>query len=396
MATESYHVAAAGHICFDIIPKFPDTGAKNISDIMTPGKLVNMGPVSTSTGGPVSNTGIGLHILGLDVRFMAKVGDDAFGSAVVEKLAGIASEEGIKVERGAHTSYTVALAPPGIDRIFLHHPGTNDTFNSHDVDYGLVGGARIFHLGYPPLMAALYANEGAELVEIFKKAKKTGATTSLDMSLPDPNSESGKAPWSTILPKLLPYVDIFLPSIEEAVFMMQRDRFVSMKQEHGGAELIDFFGVGDYTQLAGQFIEMGSKIVALKSGHRGFYMKTADKAKFKDMGHAAPTKPDNWSDRELWAPAYHVDPIASATGSGDSSIAGFLSAYLNDEPIERCLRYANTVGSCNLTQLDALSGLKNWADTTALVENVGRKTNDVHIDNDAWKFDDEARIWIKQ
>ena len=132
MAAE-FDVAVGGHICFDIIPKFPDTGARTIGELLRPGKLVNVGPVATSTGGPVSNTGIGLHIMGIKVAFMAKVGDDDFGKAIIERLERIASSEGIKVAEGAHTSYTVAIAPPGIDRIFVHHPGTNDTFISTDV-----------------------------------------------------------------------------------------------------------------------------------------------------------------------------------------------------------------------------------------------------------------------
>ena len=396
MAGNSFDVAAAGHICFDIIPKFLDTGARSIGEILTPGKLVNVGPVATSTGGPVSNAGIGLHLLGLKVHFMAKVGDDAFGSAIIERLGAVASAEGIRVEKGGHTSYTVALAPPGIDRIFLHHPGTNNTFVSGDVNYDLVAQARHFHLGYPPLMKALFAEQGKELTATFRRAKEAGATTSLDMSLPDPNSESGRAPWDRILKQTLPYVDIFLPSIEEAVFMMQRARFLRMKAERGGAELIDYFDASDYSELAETFLAFGSKMVALKSGHRGFYVRTADKSKFVDMGRARPAYPDNWSDRELWCPAYHVDPIASATGSGDSSIAGFLTAFLRGETIERALKYANTVGSLNLTQLDALSGLRDWAETTALMEDRSRKLNDFQIRVPGWRYEQDLLMWVKR
>ena len=396
MSNDTFDVAAAGHICFDIIPKFFDTGARQIGEIMTPGKLVNVGPVATSTGGPVSNTGIGLHILGMDVKFMAKVGDDAFGKAIIERLNQVASADGIKVEKGGHTSYTVALAPPGIDRIFLHHPGTNNTFVSGDVNYDLVGKAKSFHLGYPPLMHDLFSNGGEELIATFRKAKQAGATTSLDMSLPDPNSESGKAPWDKILTKLLTYVDIFLPSIEEAFFMMQRDRFLKMKKDHGGAELIDFFSADDYTALAERFLELGSKIVCLKSGHRGFYIRTANKARFADMGRAKPANADNWSDRELWCPAFNVDPIASATGSGDSSIAGFLSAFLRGESIERALKLANTTGSLNLTQLDALSGLKNWDETSKMADDKSRKQNDFEIKTPGWSFDNELLMWVRK
>ena len=48
----------------------------------------------------------------------------------------------------------------------------------------------------------------------FEKAKEAGATTSLDLSLSNPESPAGKADWPAILRKTLPYVDIFVPSIE--------------------------------------------------------------------------------------------------------------------------------------------------------------------------------------
>ena len=58
-----------------------------------------------------------------------------------------------------------------MDRIFLHCTGANDTFGYEDVNYGIVGTAKIFHFGYPPLMKKVYRNDAAELTRIFKKAK---------------------------------------------------------------------------------------------------------------------------------------------------------------------------------------------------------------------------------
>lgn len=396
MTHDMFDIAVAGHICFDIIPQFLDSGATDFSQIMTPGKLVNVGPVATSTGGPVSNTGIGMHILGMKVHFMTKVGDDAFGAAIIERLAKLTSTAGVKVEKSAHTSYTVALAPPRIDRVFLHHPGTNDTFASSDVNWDLVAKVRHFHLGYPPLMKGLYGNEGRELTDIFRRAKEAGATTSMDMSLPDPNSESGRAPWKKILQNTLPYVDMYLPSIEESLFMLDRERFLKMKAAHGGKELIPFITPDDYTAISDSFIEMGSKIVALKSGPHGIYMHSADKSRFKTMGRAQPKDADNWSDRELWCPAIHVHPIASATGSGDSAIAGLLSAFLRGESIERTLKYANTVGGLNLTRLDAITGLKNWEDTTALLDDPQQRVERFDLKDPAWRWNDGLKMWIKR
>ena len=58
-----YDAMAAGHLCFDVIPRFGETGAARIEDILRPGKLVVMGEAAMSTGGPVSNTGIALQRL---------------------------------------------------------------------------------------------------------------------------------------------------------------------------------------------------------------------------------------------------------------------------------------------------------------------------------------------
>ncbi|MBN1900378.1 carbohydrate kinase family protein, partial [Candidatus Sumerlaeota bacterium] len=384
---KSIDAAVAGHICFDIIPRFSDTGITDIAGLLTPGKLVQVGEAALSTGGPVSNTGIGLRIFGVNVLFMAKVGDDEIGQLIIKRLKSQGHAEGVKTASREASSYTIALAPPGIDRIFLHNPGTNNTFTSHDIDYSLVEKCGLFHLGYPPLMRALYSNGGAELVECFRKAKKAGATTSLDMCLPDPKSESGKIDWRSILEKLLPYVDIFLPSIEEAYSMMKPDEFWKRRDKVGGGEIINDIAPEEYSALAKGFIEMGCRMTALKTAHRGFYFRTGAPASFEKLGAAKPASPENWANKELWAPAFLVPQIASATGSGDSSIAGFLSAYLRGYSLERCLVMANVAGHLNLLELDALSGLRPWEEVTALVDSGALTPIDPNIKTQGWNFD---------
>jgi len=392
--TRPVDVAAAGHICLDIIPRFPEGVGKTIEEIMRPGKLVNVEEAAISTGGPVSNTGIGLAILGMDVEFMTQVGDDYFGEAIITRLRKSGHSEGVKIAKGQFSSYTIAIAPPGIDRIFLHNPGTNNTFTSESVDSELVKKAKLFHLGYPPLMRGLYSNDGEELMKTFKKAKEAGATTSLDMSLPDPTTESGRVNWDLALKKTLPYVDIFLPSIEEAMFMNQRDRFFELKKQTGGAEILELLKGPDYTELAETFLAYGSRMVGIKSAHRGWYFKAGSKDKLTGLGPAQPKDLDKWAGRELWCPAFHVPKIASATGSGDSSIAGFLSAYLRGECIERCLQFANCVGFQNLHELDALSGIKTWEETVKMVES-GLEQNPLDPETPGWNWDANWRMWVR-
>ncbi|NIA14966.1 MAG: carbohydrate kinase family protein [Nitrospiraceae bacterium] len=387
-----YDAMLAGALCLDVIPRFPDTGATQIAEIMRPGKVVNMEEAQISTGGPVSNTGLNMKTLGNKVCFCARTGDDEFGVLTIRRLQASGNADGVHVVKGADSSYTIVVAPPGIDRIFLHCPGTNNGFVPDDLDPTLIARCRHFHFGYPPLMRHIYENEGEDLREVFRIAKDAGATTSCDMTLPDPDSASGAVNWRGVLAKTLPYVDLFLPSIEESFYMLEPQAFLEMKREHAGAELIDFFTPAQYSWVADEMLAMGCKIVSLKSGHRGFYLKTASGDTFDGMGAAQPGDAGNWSSRELWAPAYQAPQFGSATGSGDSAIAGLLSAFLRGRSIEESLLYAVCCGLQNVQVLDAVSGIRPWDETTATIAER-LPTIDAHIDADGWRWHEEAGLW---
>jgi len=137
---------------------------------------------------------------------------------------------------------------------------------------------------------------------------------------------------------------------------------------------------------------MGAKMVTLKSGHRGFYIKTASKEKFEGLGAAKPADADNWANRELWVAAITVEHFGSATGSGDSSIAGLLTAFLNGLTIEESLKYATCLGYQNVCVLDAVSGTKDWETTTKMIE-ANMPKIDVHLDSPGWKCIDEYGLY---
>ena len=389
---KSYDIMVAGHLCLDIIPRFADTGATKIQEIMRPGKLVNVGKAIVSTGGPVSNTGINMKTLGGNVCFCACTGDDQFGKLTIDMLKDSGNADGIHVLAGESSSYTVVVAPPGIDRIFLHNTGTNDQFSADDLNPELISQCRHFHFGYPPVMEKIFADEGMELQKVFRLAKEAGATTSCDMTLPDPDSVSGKAPWRKILENILPYVDIFVPSMEETFYMLHPEEFLKMKEKHANADLLDYFTPEDYSRTADEILAMGCKMTTLKSGHRGFYIKTGSKKSFETLGAAKPADADNWANRELWIPAFVPGHFGSATGSGDSSIAGLLTAYLRGLTIEEGLKYAVCCGLQNVRVLDAVSGIKPWDETTAMLQD-NMPLLDANINADGWNWSDVHGLW---
>ena len=360
MAKREIDVVAAGHICVDITPTFGEVAGARVEEIMRPGKLLVVGAPAISTGGPVSNVGLALRRLGLRASLMGKCGDDPFGEMLLElvKREAPGAEAGMRLSPGEQTSYTIVVALPGIDRIFLHCPGANNTFGPEDVDRDILRSARLFHFGYPPLMERMFSSGGEALAQIMQSAAQAGAATSLDLALPDPASPAGRADWRQILKASLPHTDVFLPSLEETMFMLRRERFEELSGRPGG--VLDGATAGDLRALAEEAIEMGASIVVIKCGHLGAYLKTG-----KSLGRAADLLGlgDEWRSVELFEPACRVRKIFSATGSGDSAIAGFLCALLRGEPPRRCMQVLTAVGAQNLSAFDAVSGIRSWDET---------------------------------
>ena len=193
-------IVVAGHICLDIIPRI--NAAVPLAELLRPGALVEIGPPVVSTGGAVSNTGLALRRLGVRTRLIGTIGADLFGDAIRRVLAGHdpALADALIVCPGAQTSYTVVLNPPGVDRTFLHCPGANDEFAAGDIPYDDLGGARLFHFGYPPSMRRFHADDGSELATLFERVRARGLVTSLDMTQPDAASPAGQADWHAIPP----------------------------------------------------------------------------------------------------------------------------------------------------------------------------------------------------
>lgn len=388
MKTSTSEVVVAGHICLDVIPTFYAG-----DDLPKPGQLSLVGSPILSTGGSVSNTGLALHHLGIETQLMGKVGDDVFGRVVLDLVKSRNSKlaDGIIKAPGETTSYTVVLSLPNRDRSFLHCPGANDTFRSVDLKMDRISHTRLFHFGYPPLMAQMYTKDGLELVEIFRKVKHLGVTTSLDMVMIDPHSPAGKANWEAILQSVLPYVDIFLPSIEEILLLLGRsaDKDVWVDQNSRGDRLHMSF----LRETADLLLGWGTKVVVFKMGQLGIYMRTAKLECLTDFGAAAPSNLVAWANRELWSPIFQIDRFGGTTGAGDSAIAGFIAALLRDKTPEETLMFACATGACNVEASDALSGLKKWDETWARIAG-GWARIPLNFNEPGWQIDSSTQLWL--
>ncbi|MGH7491638.1 MAG: carbohydrate kinase family protein [bacterium] len=363
----AFDVVAAGHICLDIIPPFAASNKLAFGKVFQPGKLLQIGNVVLGTGGPVSNTGIALSKLGGRVAFMAKVGNDAFGQIIVDKMSAWGNAQGIYRDAAQGSSYSVILAPPGIDRIILHHPGCNDSFTAETLNWDIVRSARHFHLGYPPLMRSLFIDEGEELAGILQKVKALGVSTSLDLALPDPESEAGRMNWRNWFVRVLPHVDFFTPSIEEIMLLRRRSEWESLRRS--AASFVEAVPAQQYHAIAEECLALGCGVSILKAGHHGMYARTANAQRIARISLLA-ANAASWANRELWGAAYHHENVQSAAGAGDSAVAGILTATLLGKTLEETLQFGNCLGYQNLRALDTVSGVGTLAETETLLKSL--------------------------
>ena len=311
-------VAVAGHCCLDLFPTA-------LEGRVAPGRLVGVGPALFSPGGSVCNTGIALHRLATPVRLFGKVGPDQFGDNLLELVRRNGPElaRDFLTSKRRATSYSIVLQPPAADRCFLHHEGANATYKRANLDFEKMRNVRILHFGYPPLMLHIFSGDD-DLVEIFQEAHRRDMLTTLDMSLPDVHSDGAQIDWAAWLLRHLPHCDVFLPSQDELLWFLRETD-----------------GCADVDCAMDWCLSAGAKCVVVKCGTDGMRMKLKAEPG-RVYKHAA----------------FRVDNVKGTTGSGDASVAGFLTILLDDpKPSQRHLEFACAVGACCVEALDATSGI---------------------------------------
>jgi sugar/nucleoside kinase (ribokinase family) len=373
---KKYDAVIAGYTCVDMIPDFKKTGSpSDLSSLFKPGKLIEIDGMIYVLGGAVPNTGIAMKKFGMKVFLNGLVGDDFIGKMVKERLDEYDLSEGLKTTDQAGTAFSIVLAPPGTDRIFLESPGCSNIFDLEYINFGAVSQSRLFHFGYPPLLKQFYQNDGSQLRDLLARVQSLGVATSLDFSLPDPESESGKLNWPKIMHQLLPFTDIFVPSLEELLKIMQPlvyDELISSSRDH---DILEIASVDMIRDLGKQIINLGVKVLLIKAGHKGAYLLTGDINSLNSRGGLT-LSTEEWNHQELWCNAYKADPskIRNSSGAGDTSAAAFLSAILLGKNPELSVKYAALAGRNNLYCTNIYDDLDNW---DSMTEEINSVTNEL-------------------
>ncbi|HVK04013.1 MAG TPA: carbohydrate kinase family protein [Armatimonadaceae bacterium] len=295
-----------------------DTVGTVIDALPPKGTLALIDRIELHVGGNAANTGIGLARLGVSVAVLGKVGSDGFGDHLVGVLDAHGVETaGVRRDASAATAATIVTVHSDAERSFLHVIGANAAFTAADVDWDILGGARLLYVAGLQLMTAF---EGDGVARTLAEAKRRGLVTTLDTVM-NPRS----AGWAGLEPAL-PYLDWALPSFEEARALTGEDT-----------------PEGQTAKLRAS----GAKSVAVKLGADGCYV--------------APAGADAFT-----VPPFPVRAV-DALGAGDAWAAGFLTGLTEGWSPERCARFANAVGACCVQALGATTGIRSRAETLALL-----------------------------
>lgn len=364
-------IAVAGTLCVDSTPGFSESQrVQQIGDLLKPGKLLNIGAMNNSVGGALPNTGLALKKFGSDVMLIGKIAKDSYGQIIHDTFEAYGAAEDLIYVEDESTSYTLVIAPPGIDRIFLHHPGPNASFGYEDLDFDKISQCGHFHFGYPTIMRKMYQNNGKETVRIFKKIKELGLTTSLDLSAVEDGSEASKEDWKQILQDVMPYVDFFVPSIEELGYMMDKERYCQWNERAAGTDVTMILDIEkDVKPLAETLLSWGAKCILIKCGAKGMYLRTAS----SEVMQTIDPQFASWDNLSIFEKSYVPDRIRSGTGAGDTSIAAFLKSAIEGYPAERCLQLATATGASCITEYDTLSGLLSFDEMIAKIDGGWKK-----------------------
>lgn len=396
----------AGHVCIDLTPGLDiHHEVDSVSELMRPGALLDVTGLTVSPGGAVSNTGLSLARMGMDVGLVGRVGADPLAEMLRRELAAAGSEAQIELVEDASsgTSYSVILPIPGLDRIFLHDSGANDNFSVRDLTEGLRrfgaeqtgdGAPRLMHFGYPTAVASMYRNGSGPLAALLTAARERKMTVSLDFSLPDPEGEAAAAPWRDILAAAMPLTDLCFPSVEELSLMIDPAGFYQRERTGSGAEAFSC----DYGYaLAGELLQLGAAVVAVKLGGRGLLLRWDPDAsqRLHDTGMIvlgerlpveAPASPSGTLETidALLVPSYPVERVVSATGAGDTAIAGFLAALLSGGSLVDAAETGCVAGRNAVTTVDAVSSAQSLTVMNAFRRKTSHRSEVIFEDSSAW------------
>lgn len=297
-----------------------DVLGRPVEAIPPGGQVAFIDEIRLTVAGTAGGTAIDCAKLGLKTRAIGAVGDDEKADFVLATLSRHDVDvAGMRRLSGVPTSATILNVRPNGDRPALHQRGASDAFTLTEADYPAALDAKFVHVGGMPLLAKF---DGAPTTAFLKAAKAAGRITTFDLL------SATSATMATLRPSL-PFIDYFVPSIEDAALMS---------------------GIDKPEEAARFFRDLGARNCLLTMGGEGCVVMT-DEATFR-------------------LPAFDI-VVKDTTGCGDAFTAGLIASFNRAWDIEKAARFASACGALVATGLGSDAGIVNFEATEKLM-NTGR------------------------
>lgn len=290
-----------------------DVLGRPVTHIPERGGVAFIDEIRLTVAGTAGGTVVDTAKLGLRSLAVGAVGADEKADWVLQTLEkhGVDTSAMQRLE-GLPTSATMLNVRPNGDRPALHVRGASDHFDVPPEMYDLVFDAPLIHLGGTGLLKKL---DGPASETLLRQAKARGRTVTFDLLAAD-------AATIGIVEPLLPHIDYFMPSIEEA-----RDMSGQQTPE-------------DCAQF---YLDRGAACCVFTLGPEGAYYAHRDGTR-------------------LASPAYEV-AVVDTTGCGDAFDAGFLAALHHNLDTETALRFAQAAAGLVATGLGSDAGIVSFEET---------------------------------
>ncbi len=270
--------------------------------------------IRLTVAGTAAGTSVDLAKLGAEVYAMGAIGEDEMGNFIIDTMHryGI-NTDGLVRKVGVQTSATMLPIRPNGERPALHVLGANAKYSLDDVNWDIIKNVDYLHFGGTYLLAML---DGEPTAEVLKFAKKHGVVTTLDMIALQRDD------LLEIIEPALPYIDYFMPGIEEA-------RMICKLEDR--REVIDFF------------LARGAKHTVFKMGALGSSIASKDLA-------------------EIRVPAFKMN-VVDSTGCGDAYCAAFIVGLSQGWNLEQAGRFASAASGLVITGLGSDAGIVDFDHT---------------------------------
>ncbi len=299
-----------------------DILGRPVSAIPSGQNIALLEEIRLTVAGTAAGTSVDLAKLGAEVYALGALGQDELGNFIVSTMQryGIHTE-GLVRKSGVQTSATMLPIRPNGERPALHVTGASSELSFADVNLELLGRSRFLHAGGTPLMRKL---DGEPISRVFRHAQEKGITTTYDvLAIPRPDL-------ATLIETSLPYVDYFMPGLEEAIMMT---------------------GITDRRELIRHFLGKGARHTVFKMGGEG-----------SSIGWL-----ENGQLREVRIPAFRAR-IVDSTGCGDAYCAGFIVGLSMGWDLERAARLGSAAGALVIQGLGSDAGIVDLEQTIRFME----------------------------